>query len=103
MIEKPSLDEAPTNVAILGRYVLTPEIFDVLESTEKGKGGEVQLTDGILKLGDAQKIYAYDFIGRRYDAGNKLGFMEATVEYALRHEEVKDDFKAYLKDLVENL
>lgn len=103
MIEKPSIEEAPTNVAILGRYVLTPEIFDVLESTEKGKGGEIQLTDGILKLGETQKIYAYDFVGRRYDAGNKLGFMEASVEYALRHDAIKDDFKAYLKVLVEEL
>jgi len=103
MIEKPTLEEAPTNVAILGRYVLTPEIFDVLENTEKGKGGEIQLTDGILKLGDSQKIYAYDFKGRRYDAGNKLGFMEASVEYALRHPEIKDDFKAYLKVLAEKL
>ncbi len=103
MIEKPSIDEAPTNVAILGRYVLTPEIFDVLENTKKGKGGEIQLTDGILKLGETQKIYGYDFVGRRYDAGNKLGFMEASVEYALRHDEIKDDFKAYLKVLVEKL
>lgn len=103
MIEKPSIEEAPTNVAILGRYVLTPEIFNVLEETGKGKGGEIQLTDGILKLGDTQKIYAYDFIGRRYDAGNKLGFMEASVEYALRHDEIKDDFKAYLKVLAAKL
>lgn len=103
MIEKPTLEEAPTNVAILGRYVLTPEIFDVLENTKKGKGGEIQLTDAILKLGDFQKIYAYDFKGRRYDAGNKLGFMEASVEYALRHPEIKDDFKVYLKALAEKL
>lgn len=103
MIEKPSLEEAPTNVAILGRYVLTPEIFEALENTGKGKGGEIQLTDAILKLRDTQKIYAYDFEGIRYDAGNKLGYMKASVEYALRHEEVKDDFKAYLKVLVENL
>jgi len=103
MIEKPSIEEAPTNVAILGRYVLTPEIFDVLKETDKGKGGEIQLTDAILKLGDTQKIYAYDFIGRRYDAGNKLGFMEASVEYALRHDEIKDDFKAYLKVLAAKL
>lgn len=103
MIEKPSIEEAPTDVAILGRYVLTPEIFDALENTEKGKGGEIQLTDGILKLNDIQKIYAYDFKGRRYDAGNKLGFMEASVEYALRHDEIKDDFKVYLKNLVKKL
>lgn len=103
MIEKPSIDEAPTNVAILGRYVLMPEIFDALEHTDKGKGGEIQLTDAILKLVDKQDIYAYDFKGRRYDAGNKLGFMKASVEYALRHDEIKDDFKAYLKVLSEEL
>jgi len=103
LVEKPSIKEAPTNIAILGRYVLTPEIFGVLENTEKGKGGEIQLTDGILKLGEFQKIYAYDFEGRRYDAGNKLGFMEASVEYALRHNEIKDDFKRYLKALVSEL
>lgn len=103
MIEKPSLEEAPTNVAILGRYVLTPEIFEALENTGKGKGGEIQLTDAILKLRDTQKVYAYDFEGVRYDAGNKLGYMKASVEYALRHEELKDDFKAYLKVLAENL
>lgn len=103
MIEKPSIDEAPTNVAILGRYILMPEIFDALEHTDKGKGGEIQLTDAILKLVDKQDIYAYDFKGRRYDAGNKLGFMKASVEYALRHDEIKDDFKAYLKVLSEEL
>lgn len=103
MVEKPSLDKAPTNVAILGRYILMPEIFEALENTSKGKGGEIQLTDAILKLVNSQDIYAYDFKGRRYDAGNKLGFMEASVEYALRHDEIKDAFKAYLKVLSENL
>jgi UTP--glucose-1-phosphate uridylyltransferase len=103
MIEKPSLADAPTNVAILGRYVLTPEIFEALENTGKGIGGEIQLTDAILKLRDSQKIYAYDFEGIRYDAGNKLGYMKASVEYALRHDAIKDDFKAYLKVLAEKL
>jgi UTP--glucose-1-phosphate uridylyltransferase len=99
MIEKPSLEEAPTNVAILGRYVLTPEIFEVLENTPKGKGGEIQLTDGILGLSKTQEIYAYDFEGVRYDAGNKLGYLKATVEYALRDDQLKDDFKKYLQNL----
>jgi UTP--glucose-1-phosphate uridylyltransferase len=103
MIEKPSLADAPTNVAILGRYVLTPEIFEALENTGKGIGGEIQLTDAILKLRDSQKIYAYDFEGIRYDAGNKLGYMKASVEYALRHDAIKDDFKAYLKVLAVKL
>lgn len=103
MIEKPNITESPTNVAILGRYILTPEIFEKLENTKKGKGGEIQLTDGILNLSKDQDIYAYNFEGRRYDAGNKLGYLEATVEYALRHNEVKDDFKNYLKSLIDRL
>lgn len=100
MIEKPSLDEAPSNVAMLGRYILTPEIFEVLKNTEKGKGGEIQLTDGILKLKDDQNIYAYNFSGKRYDAGNKLGYLKATVEYGLRHDELGDEFREYLKSIL---
>jgi UTP--glucose-1-phosphate uridylyltransferase len=103
MVEKPESDKAPSNIAILGRYILTPEIFEELENTQRGVGGEIQLTDGIMNLSKKQKIYAYDFEGRRYDAGNKLGYMEANVEYALRHSEIKDDFKLYLKDLVKKL
>jgi len=100
MVEKPSIDEAPSNAAILGRYVLTPEIFDHLENTKPGKGGEIQLTDALHSLLEDQGVYAYDFEGKRYDTGDKLGFLKATVEFALRHDQVKDGFKEYLKDIV---
>ncbi|MGG7058120.1 UTP--glucose-1-phosphate uridylyltransferase GalU [Clostridium tertium] len=100
LVEKPSLEEAPSNVAILGRYIITPRIFEILENTAPGKGNEIQLTDALLKLIGEEAIYAYDFEGRRYDVGDKLGFLEATVEYALRREELKDDFMKYLKTIV---
>ena len=99
LIEKPKLEEAPSNVAILGRYILTPRIFEILENTKPGKGGEIQLTDALLTLLGEEAIYAYDFEGKRYDVGDKLGFLEATVEYALRREDLKDGFKEYLKSL----
>lgn len=101
MVEKPAVGKAPSNAAILGRYVLTPEVFDHLENTKPGKGGEIQLTDALHSLLKEQGIYAYNFEGVRYDTGDKLGFLKATVEYALRHNQVKDDFKAYLKDIVD--
>ncbi|MGG7214892.1 UTP--glucose-1-phosphate uridylyltransferase GalU [Clostridium nigeriense] len=100
LVEKPSLEEAPSNVAILGRYIITPRIFEILENTAPGKGNEIQLTDALLKLIEEEAIYAYDFEGKRYDVGDKLGFLEATVEYALRREELKDDFMEYLKTIV---
>ena len=81
MVEKPSPDEAPSNLAIIGRYILTPEIFTALENTKPGKGGEIQLTDGLKLLMEQQPTYAYDFQGVRYDAGDKLGFLQATVEF----------------------
>lgn len=100
LVEKPDPNKAPTNIAILGRYIITPEIFDILESTEKGVGGEIQLTDGLKKLANIQDMYAYIFEGRRYDVGNKLGFLEATVDFALKREDLRDDFKAYLNKLL---
>lgn len=103
LVEKPSIDQAPSNIAILGRYVLTPEIFEILEKTDPGKGGEIQLTDGLKELIHTQKMYAYDFEGIRYDTGDKLGFLKATVEYGLRHNEVKEGFKEYIKTMAENL
>lgn len=103
LVEKPSVEEAPSNIAILGRYVLTPEIFEILEQTDPGKGGEIQLTDGLKTLIGKQKMYAYDFEGIRYDTGDKLGYLKATVEMALRHEQVAEGFKAYLKKIVETL
>lgn len=99
LVEKPSPDEAPSNLAIIGRYILTPEIFTCLESTKPGKGGEIQLTDGLRLLMQKQPIYAYEFEGVRHDAGDKLGFLKATVEFGLKNEEFGDAFRNYLKKL----
>ena len=101
LVEKPSVEEAPSNVAILGRYIVTPRIFDILENTKPGKGGEIQLTDALLELMGQEAMYDYDFEGRRYDVGDKLGFLEATVEYALRRPELREGFIEYLNDLSE--
>ena len=100
MVEKPPIDEAPTNVAVLGRYIVTPRIFDYLEKQEIGTGGEIQLTDALNKLAKEEPMYAYDFIGHRYDVGNKMGFLQATVEFALKRPELNEEFKAYLKEIV---
>ncbi|MCM1158757.1 MAG: UTP--glucose-1-phosphate uridylyltransferase GalU [Bacteroidales bacterium] len=100
MVEKPKKEEAPSNLAVLGRYVLTPEIFDYLESQTPGAGGEIQLTDSIKSLMISQAVYAYDFEGIRYDVGDKFGFIKATVEYALEREEMQGKLKAYLQELV---
>ena len=103
-IEKPSVDEAPSNLAALGRYVLEPEIFSYLKNTKPGKGGEIQLTDAILAMkNDGEKLYAYNFDGLRYDTGDKFGMFVANVEFGLRHEELKDRVKEYLKGLIEKL
>jgi len=99
MVEKPKLEEAPSNLAIIGRYLLTPRIFDVLEKTPTGSGGELQLTDGMRLLLKEEKIYAYVYEGRRHDAGDKLGFLKATVEYALKREDLGAPFREYLKGL----
>ena len=100
MVEKPAIDDAPSDLAILGRYIITPEIFDILETQTPGKNGEIQLTDALKTLGGTQGMYAYEFEGRRYDVGDKMGFLKATVEFALEREELKDGFKVYLTDLV---
>lgn len=100
MVEKPALEEAPSRLAVLGRYVIMPEIFDILAQTKPGRGGEIQLTDALKVLAKEQDMYAYDFIGRRYDVGDKLGYLTATVEYALRREDLRDNFMAYLKTIV---
>ena len=99
LVEKPPVEEAPSNVAIVGRYIITPQIFKILEETKPGKGGEIQLTDALLKLIDEEAMYAYDFEGTRYDVGDKLGFLKATVEYALRREDLRDGFIEYLNIL----
>ncbi len=99
LVEKPSPHEAPSNLAIIGRYILTPEIFSSLENTKPGKGGEIQLTDGLRLLMNKQPIYAYEFHGKRHDAGDKLGFLKATVEFGLKNKEFGEEFRSYLKKL----
>nr|WP_242988879.1 UTP--glucose-1-phosphate uridylyltransferase GalU [Clostridium butyricum] len=103
LVEKPSVDEAPSNTAILGRYIVTPKIFDILDNTKPGKGNEIQLTDALLELIKEEAMYAYNFEGKRYDVGDKLGFLEATVEYALRKPEIRDDFIKYLRGIENNI
>jgi len=99
MVEKPHPKNAPSNLAIIGRYILTPEIFYALEETRPGKGGEIQLTDGLRKLSKKQPIYAYEFEGDRYDAGDKLGFLMANVSFALNRGDIKKEFRRFLKGL----
>ncbi|MBI4868206.1 MAG: UTP--glucose-1-phosphate uridylyltransferase GalU [Candidatus Wallbacteria bacterium] len=99
MVEKPSPDEAPSDLAIIGRYILTPEIFRELDETTPGKGGEIQLTDAIRRLLRRQAVYGFIFEGTRHDTGDKLGFLKATVEYALRREEIGKEFREYLRSL----
>jgi UTP--glucose-1-phosphate uridylyltransferase len=99
IVEKPAPSEAPSNQAIVGRYVLTPAIFDLLRTTQRGAGDEIQLTDGIAGLREHEQVLSYSFEGRRYDCGSKMGYLQATVEFALEHEELADDFKKYLKQL----
>ena len=99
MVEKPTVEEAPSRMAVLGRYVITPQIFSILENTLPGKGGEIQLTDALRVLAHREPVYAYDFEGIRYDVGDKLGFLKATVEYALRRPDLGLSFKKYLQEL----
>ncbi len=102
LVEKPDPEEAPSNIAILGRYIITPEIFEILENTKPGKNGEIQLTDALKELALVQKMHAYSFEGKRYDVGDKIGFLQATVEYALRREEIAEPFLDYLKAICAN-
>jgi len=99
LLEKPTLRQAPSNLAIIGRYILTPEIFDALERTQMDKSGELQLTNAIKLLSELQAVYAYEFEGKRYDAGDKLGFLKATVEFALARPDLGGQFREYLKGL----
>jgi UTP--glucose-1-phosphate uridylyltransferase len=99
MVEKPAVDEAPSDLAIIGRYILTPDIFEALEKTPRDKGGEIQLTNGLRALKDQRPLYGYRFEGVRHDAGNKLGFLKATVEFALKREDLGEPFRNYLKSL----
>lgn len=100
MVEKPKLADAPSNQAIVGRYVLTPRVFELLEQTKPGAGGEIQLTDGIKALLNEEKVFGYTFEGKRYDAGDKFGMLQATVEFALKRQEFGDRFRGYLKELI---
>ena len=102
-MEKPKVEEAPSCLAALGRYVITPDVFEILEHTKPGKGGEIQLTDALKVMAHNGNVYAYNFKGKRYDTGNKLGFLKATVEYALRRDDLGPAFKNYLSDVVRNL
>ncbi len=103
MVEKPSLEEAPSNVAVLGRYIITPEIFRFLETQDAGRGGEIQLTDALKRLAKEQAMYAYDFKGHRYDVGTKAGFIQANIEFALRTDELREEMMDYLNRLLENM
>lgn len=100
LIEKPDRDKAPSDLAILGRYIINPSIFKYLENAKPGKNGEIQLTDSLCEMAKSEPMYAYDFVGRRYDVGNKLGFLQATVEFALNREDLKDEFEAYLRGIL---
>jgi UTP--glucose-1-phosphate uridylyltransferase len=99
LVEKPTLEQAPSHLGIVGRYILTPQIFDILQDTPPGKGGEIQLTDGIQRLLEKQAVYAYEFEGIRYDAGTPLGFLKASVEIALRRPDISTEFRQYLLQL----
>ncbi|MBI2088581.1 MAG: UTP--glucose-1-phosphate uridylyltransferase GalU [Deltaproteobacteria bacterium] len=102
MVEKPKPEQAPSQMAIIGRYILRPEIFPILETTQSGTGGEIQLTDGLLQLARKRKVYGYEFAGERYDVGDKFGFVRATIAYALKRPELNGQVMDYLKSIVEN-
>ncbi|WP_176344445.1 UTP--glucose-1-phosphate uridylyltransferase GalU [Priestia aryabhattai] len=100
-VEKPALGTAPSNLAIMGRYIFTPEIFKFLEQQEVGTGGEIQLTDAIQKLNEIQRVFAYDFEGKRYDVGEKLGFIQTSLEFALQHEDLREDLLTFMGELLQ--
>ncbi len=100
IVEKPAVEKAPSNLAVVGRYILTPRIFKLLEQTERGAGNEIQLTDAIAKLLKDESVLGYEFGGKRFDCGSKSGYLKATVEFALQHPDLKKEFEAYLHDLI---
>lgn len=100
-VEKPAMGTAPSNLAIIGRYILTPKIFAFLEKQGAGAGGEIQLTDAIEQLNQIQRVFAYDFEGKRYDVGEKIGFVKTTVEFALQHKELRDELLVYLEGILD--
>lgn len=103
LVEKPPIGQAPSNIAILGRYIITPRIFEYLETQDEGAGGEIQLTDALKRMAKDEAMYAYDFKGHRYDVGTKMGYLQANIEFALRNDEVKEELKAYLDSLHNNM
>lgn len=102
-VEKPKQEDAPSNLAIIGRYLLTPEIFDLLETQEAGAGNEIQLTDAIDRMNQTQRVFAHEFKGDRFDVGNKFGYMHTSIQYGLKHPEIKDELKDYIIDLGKKL
>src|SRR5699024_1805678 len=102
-VEKPQPKDAPSDLAIIGRYLLKPEVFDILENQKPGLGNEIQLTDAIDELNKTQRVFAHEFTSKRYDVGNKMGMLEANIQYGLKHPEIKDDLKEYLKQVVATL
>ena len=102
-VEKPAPGTAPSNLAIMGRYILTPEIFLFLEKQEAGAGGEIQLTDAIQRLNEIQRVFAYEFEGKRYDVGEKIGFIKTTIEFALQHDELKEDLIQFMEKLLNDV
>ena len=103
IVEKPAPENAPSNLAVTGRYILTPRIFELLENTKKGVGDEIQLTDAIAVLLQEEKVTAFPFDGRRYDCGSRMGFLEATIAYALKRPELRERLRTYLTEVVESL
>jgi UTP--glucose-1-phosphate uridylyltransferase len=102
-VEKPAVADAPSDLAIIGRYLLTPEIFGILETQEPGAGNEIQLTDAIERLNKTQRVFAHEFTGKRYDVGDKFGFVETTIEYGLEHPQIADSLKAYIIEKAKEL
>ncbi|PXW89953.1 UDP-glucose pyrophosphorylase [Nitrosomonas sp. Nm84] len=102
IVEKPAIDKAPSNLAVVGRYILTPRIFRLLEQTQRGAGNEIQLTDAIAKLLKEETVLGYEFEGKRFDCGSKSGYLKATVEFALQHPDLKKEFEEYLHDLIKS-
>ena len=103
LVEKPEVEQAPSNIAILGRYIISPRIFEFLQTATPGKNGEIWLTDALQSLMEQEAMYAFDFEGDRYDVGDRIGFLKATVEFALKRDELKDDFTAFLRHKIEQL
>ncbi len=103
LVEKPPVEEAPSDVAILGRYILTPTVFNYLENQERGAGGEIQLTDALKRMAKDEAVYAYDFKGHRYDCGSKIGFLQANIEFGLRRPELREELEQYIRTLAEDI